>query len=221
MSTSNNSTEPPSTEEYWDARYRASARMFSGNPNTALVRETAGLRPGTALDLGCGEGADAVWLARQGWRVTATDVSPTALARAADHAQASGVRDKITWQQHDLAQSFPTGTFDLVSAHFLYPPPPMAREQILRTAAAAVALEGLLLIVSHAGYPASESDPDPEIHFPTPEEILAALDLPGEQWQILVSDTYERPATSPDGRPTTRPDNTLKLHRRRTSATTP
>ncbi|MFG2227237.1 class I SAM-dependent methyltransferase [Streptomyces sp. NPDC048644] len=203
-----------STEEFWDARYRAADKIFSGNPNSALVRETEGLRPGTALDLGCGEGADAVWLASQGWRVTASDVSPTALQRAARQAKAAGVGDRIDWQHHDLDASFPDGEFDLVSAHFLYPPLAEARERILRTSSRAVAPGGLLLIVSHAGPPFWDHDLAPDLHFPTPEEILTTLDLPAGQWEVQVSGVYQRPATSPAGESGTRTDSTLKLRRR-------
>ncbi|MFE7662891.1 class I SAM-dependent methyltransferase [Streptomyces celluloflavus] len=206
-------TGPLSTEEFWDARYRAAERIFSGRPNDALVRETAPLRPGTALELGCGEGGDAIWLAGQGWAVTATDVSSVALGRAAGQARAAGVDDRIDWQRHDLAESFPAGTYDLVSAHFLYPPEPSARERILRRAARSVAPGGVLLIVSHAGFPPWEQAPDPDFVFPAPEQLHAALGLPPEQWDTLAAETYERPATAPDGRPATRLDNTLKLRR--------
>ncbi|MDX6349032.1 MAG: hypothetical protein QOF84_3822, partial [Streptomyces sp.] len=94
-------------EAYWDDRYAQNQRMWSGAPNAALVREVSDLAPGTALDLGCGEGGDAIWLARRGWRVTATDISGIALDRAAGHAAAAGVADRIDWQRHDLAESFP------------------------------------------------------------------------------------------------------------------
>ncbi|NSC20196.1 methyltransferase domain-containing protein [Streptomyces albus subsp. chlorinus] len=214
MDTTDARTEAVSTQEFWDARYRAEEQVFSGAPNAALVRETADLVPGTALELGCGEGGDAVWLAQRGWTVTATDVSSVALRRAADRAEAAGVGDRIDWQRHDLAESFPEGTFDLVSSHFLYPPRPEGREPILRRAAGSVAPGGVLLIVSHAGMPPWESAPDPEFSFPTPEELLAALDLPAGRWEVLVSETYQRPVTDPEGRPATRPDSTLKLRRR-------
>lgn len=148
--------EVASAEEYWDERYGGTERIWSGRPNVALVREVTGLAPGTALDLGCGEGGDAIWLAGQGWRVVGTDVSRRALERAAGHAERAGVADRVEWRRHDLAVDFPAGRFDLVSAHFLHSPVEMPREEILRSAAAAVAPGGVLLVVGHAGWPAGD-----------------------------------------------------------------
>jgi thioredoxin reductase/SAM-dependent methyltransferase len=204
-----------SGEEFWDARYRESDRIWSGNPNTVLVRETADLTPGSALDLGCGEGADAIWLARQGWRVTAADISRVALERAAGYAAESGVADRIDWQRHDLGTSFPEGEFDLISAQFLHSRGNLPREEILRTAAAAVAPGGVLLIAGHAGFPPWEHNPHPEVHFPTPQEVLESLRLPDGQWDVQLSEEHERTQTGPDGRQITRTDNTLKVRRRR------
>ena len=76
-------------QEFWDERYRGHERLFGGNPNAVLVAEVADLKPGRALDVGCGEGADALWLARNGWHVTAIDIAPTALHRAAESATAA------------------------------------------------------------------------------------------------------------------------------------
>lgn len=209
-------TDGTTTEaQYWDARYARNDQVWSGNPNTVLVRETTDLAPGTALDLGCGEGADAVWLAQQGWRVTATDISRTVLDRAARRAAEAGVADRIDWQWHDLGSSMPTGVFDLVSAQFLYSRGDMPREQILRNAAAAVAPGGVLLIEGHAGFPSWEHDHDTDVHLPTPDEVLESLALPEGQWEVLLSDEHERIQTSPDGQPTTRTDNTLKVRRLR------
>ena len=61
------------SQEFWDDRYRTTEQLFSGQPNSQLVEQTAGLLPGRALEAGAGEGADAIWLARQGWAVTAVD----------------------------------------------------------------------------------------------------------------------------------------------------
>jgi 2-polyprenyl-3-methyl-5-hydroxy-6-metoxy-1,4-benzoquinol methylase len=75
----------------WDERYSEHAQMWSGRPNGTLLVEVVALTPGTALDVGCGEGGDAVWLAEHGWRVTGLDVSQAALTRAQTAARARGV----------------------------------------------------------------------------------------------------------------------------------
>lgn len=200
---------------FWDARYQESHRIWSGNPNAALVRETAGLAPGRALDLGSGEGGDAIWLAQQGWQVTATDISQVALDRAAEQAAAAGVADRIDWQWHDLGASFPAGSFDLVSAQFLHSRgDTMPRERILRAAAAAVAPGGVLLIVGHSGTRHWEHNHHPEMQLPTPDEVLTALGLPADQWETLVCEDYEATRPAPDGTTITHTDNTLKLRRR-------
>ncbi|WP_154674150.1 class I SAM-dependent methyltransferase [Nakamurella lactea] len=178
-------------QEFWDQLYLEADRRWSGNANRLLVENVDGLTPGTALELGCGEGADAVWLAGQGWRVTAVDVSPVALARAAAYAAEAGVGDRIDWQAHDLKQTFPSGTFDLVCAQYLHSRQdrPAEREPILRAAAAAVAPGGTLLIIGHAAVPASAGHHDAEL--PSTEQTLRALDLdpalwrsPGTCWRI-------------------------------------
>ncbi|MFN8524827.1 MAG: class I SAM-dependent methyltransferase [Chloroflexota bacterium] len=141
-------------EEFWDGVYGRQEQLFSGDPNVMLVEEMADAEPGTALDVGCGEGGDAIWLAQLGWRVTAADVSSVALGRAARRAESLGLADRIDWQQHELGASFPAGSYDLVTSHYLHSYIELPREQILRQAAAAVAPGGTLLIVGHAG-PAS------------------------------------------------------------------
>ncbi|MFG2535160.1 SAM-dependent methyltransferase [Streptomyces sp. NPDC048511] len=198
--------------EMWDDRYRESDRIWSGNPNVVLVREVEDLKPGRALDLGCGEGADAVWLARTGWQVTATDISRVALERAAVHAADAGVADRVDWQWHDLGASFPEGEYDLVSAQFLHSMGDLPREEILRRAAGAVAPGGVLLIVGHAGFPSWEHD-HPDMELPTTDEVLASLELPEGEWEVLLSEEHERIQNDPDGNPTTRTDNALKVRR--------
>jgi len=200
--------------EAWNERYAGSTRVWSGEPNTALVRQAAELTPGSALDLGCGEGADAVWLARRGWKVTAVDVSDVALERAAGHAADAGVAGAIVWQRHDLVAGFPAGRFDLVSSQFLYPRDLAAREVVLRHAAGAVAPGGVLLIEGHSGFPTWHKDPDPDLRFPLPREVLDSLRLEPGEWEVLVCEEHERVQNDPDGNPTTRTDSTLKLRRR-------
>ncbi|WP_369360242.1 class I SAM-dependent methyltransferase [Streptomyces sp. cg2] len=204
-------------EEFWDARYAGSDRVWSGNPNVVLVREIRDRVPGTALELGCGEGADAIWLAAHGWRVTAADVSGVALGRAAEQAAAAGVADRIDWQRHDLAVSFPAGSFDLVSAQFLHHPGEIFRAGILRTAASAVAPGGTLLIVGHAEPPPWEQEhdhPHPMERFPTNGEVLAGLALPAKEWDVRLDEEFTRTQPGPDGRPAERVDTALMLRRR-------
>ncbi|MFC0032384.1 class I SAM-dependent methyltransferase [Micromonospora chaiyaphumensis] len=138
--------EPPS----WDERYSGPEKVWSGNPNAQLVAEVAGLTPGTALDVGCGEGGDVIWLARQGWRVTGADFSANGLARAARHAEQAGVADRTDWWQVD-ARTFTAGgrSYDLVTSHFLHPPDG-GMVAVTRRLAGAVAPGGHLLVVGHA-----------------------------------------------------------------------
>lgn len=204
-------SEEQTPSQEWDERYSASERIWSGQPNAALVREAADLPPGRALDLGSGEGADAIWLAEQGWQVTGTDISQVALDKAAAHAVSRSAA--VDWQQHDLGSSFPDGAYDLVSAMFLHSRGELDRVAILRRAAAAVTPGGVLLIVGHDDWPAWAVDRDPSVHFDSPAEVLASLDLPDGQWETLVSESYERPVPAPDGTPASRKDNTLKLRR--------
>ncbi|WP_278259803.1 Bax inhibitor-1/YccA family protein [Nocardioides convexus] len=106
------------TAGFWDERYAGSDRVWSGRPNQRLTEQVADLAPGTALDVACGEGGDAIWLAKQGWKVTAVDVSQVALARVADHAEDEGVSERLRLGFYDaLEDPRPAGrhTFDLVT----------------------------------------------------------------------------------------------------------
>jgi len=138
--------EPPA----WDERYSGEEQIWSGNPNPQLVAEVSALTPGTALDVGCGEGGDVIWLARQGWRVTGADFSANGLARAARHAAEAGVADRTAWWQVD-ARAFSAGgrTYDLVTSHFLHPPDG-GMVEVAGRLAEAVGPRGHLLIVGHA-----------------------------------------------------------------------
>jgi SAM-dependent methyltransferase len=132
----------------WDARYgeRGDA-MWSGRPNGRLVAEVADLDPGRALDVGCGEGADAVWLARRGWTVTAIDVSEVAIGRA--RAAAARERVDVEWRCGDaLGTPFPAASFDLVSLQ--YPAlPERAGDAAVQALLASVRPGGVLLAVYH------------------------------------------------------------------------
>jgi 2-polyprenyl-3-methyl-5-hydroxy-6-metoxy-1,4-benzoquinol methylase len=138
--------EPPS----WEERYSGEQKVWSGNPNPQLVAEASALTPGTALDVGCGEGGDVIWLAQQGWTVTGADFSANGLARAAQHAEEAGVADRTDWWQVDARTFAADGrSYDLVTTHFLHPPDG-GMVEVTRRLADAVAPGGHLLVVGHA-----------------------------------------------------------------------
>ncbi len=205
------------TPEFWDARYSSSHRLWSGNPNQSFVEQVAGLAPGTALDVGCGEGADAIWLAGRGWQVTGVDVSTVALERAARWAAEAGqeIADRLTWQQADILSWDPgRPRFDLVSAQFVHLPG-SAREAFHHRLAAAVRPGGTLLVVGH--HPSDLETSIGRWNLPglmvTAEEIAATLDP--NDWQIVVAAAPERQATDPEGRSVTIRDAVLRAERRR------
>ncbi|MGW0846566.1 class I SAM-dependent methyltransferase [Streptomyces sp. NPDC002787] len=178
----------------WDSRYAERQQLWSGRPNGALVAETAGLTPGRVLDVGCGEGADAVWLACGGWDVTALEVSGVALERAAGHARDAGVA--VHWVHAELTRAaLPPASFDLVSAQYpaLLRTPDAAAERALL---AAVAPGGVLLLVHHAGMQtqqAHDSAFDPA-DYVWPSMVAELLD---DDWEIETNE--QRPRLAPDG----------------------
>ena len=202
--------------EHWENRYRG-GRTWSGHVNAALEREIVGVTPGTALDLGCGEGGDALWLARNGWSVTAVDISPSAIAIGAAEQRPG---DDVTWIAADLAEWRPPTSYDLVTSHFLHSWVDLPREEILRRGASAVAPGGILLIVGHAGVPSwAAPDAHHEVDLPTAEQMYDALFLPGgglasADWTVLTRALVPRPVTAPDGSVGTIDDSVLKLRRR-------
>jgi SAM-dependent methyltransferase len=195
-------------QAFWDSLYEARPAIWSGNPNPHLVGEAAGLLPGTALEVGAGEGADAIWLAARGWRVTAVDISPVALARAARDAARAGadVAGRIDWLQRDLMTwDPPVDQFDLVSVHYFHLAP-APRRVLFRRLASAVAAGGTLLIVGHSRHVLDASihdGPDhrgegsmmPADYFFTGDEIAAQLDA--EEWQVITSAEVERSGVVP------------------------
>lgn len=198
---------------YWEEHYGARERIWSGQVNVQLAAVVGDRPSGRALDLGCGEGGDAVWLAERGWDVVAVDVSDTALARAAREAETRGVLDHIDFQQHDLSDSFPAGRYDLVSAQFLHSAVRLERPAILRKAAAAVALGGLLVIVDHAAPPPNSKKVPDDHPFPSTEEVLSELNLPAAEWHRERVEVIERDGLAPDGQTFTWRDNLMVLRR--------
>ncbi|ASD22619.1 methyltransferase type 11 [Cryobacterium sp. LW097] len=186
--------EPDAIGDFWDQRYAGNETLWSGRPNAALVSETHHLRPGRALDVGCGEGADALWLAAQGWDVTALDVSGVALERAArqaDLVRADLVGGTVRWLHAGLVEAaLPAASFDLVSAQ--YPALLRTDENIAERALLdAVAPGGVLLIVHHPTPTAAEAAAhgfDPDLYV-SPAQVAALLD---DTWRIEVDETRPR-----------------------------
>lgn len=217
-------------EKFWDERYGGNGAVWSGNPNPQLIAEAADLVTGRALDVGCGEGADALWLAERGWHVVAVDLSSVALQKAARHAAAKAATGpalvgSIEWEHHDLlAWSPPAGSFDLVTAQFMHLPT-ADREPLFARLAEAVAPGGSLLIVGH-----SESDilagarrpHDPELFFTAADvagslavDSLAVNPLDANQWRVEVSEARPRIGTDMNGSQITIHDEVMRAVRLR------
>jgi SAM-dependent methyltransferase len=204
-------------EDFWDQRYRSHPAVWSGNPNLHLVNQAADLTPGTALDVGAGEGADALWLAGRGWQVTATDISTVALERGASHAREVGadVAARIEWLHADVTSWVPEPmAYDLVSSHFLHLPKNQ-REQVFLRLAASVAAGGTLLIVGHHPSDLQTTVPRPPMPelFYTDDEI--ATSLRPDEWDIIVSGALPREVSDPNGAVVTIHDTVLRAQRSR------
>lgn len=201
-------TQEQARADFWDERYNEQDQLFSGNPNSVLVTDAADLPPGQALDVGCGEGGDAVWLARRGWRVTAIDISRVALERAAAAAREHDIGDHVSWVHGDpTTQPPPAGSFDLVSVHYF----PLRRDSgqaALRGLLDAVAPDGTLLFVGHDPDEVDESH-DPYAYY-QPEQVA---DLLGEGWVVESHEIRARTTAPPEGTHHTR-DVVLRARRR-------
>ncbi len=210
-------TATDTAETYWDGFYSGLAQPegWRPGPNVVLVEEVAPLTPGTALDLGCGMGGDAIWLATHGWRVTAVDVSEAALDRARDHARRAGLAQRIRWERHDLTDTLPTGEHDLVCAQFLHSPMerPGQRDAMLRRAMGAVAPGGSFLVIGHLGMPAAMKDTPFDVQLPTAAELRAALGADPAEWRVVTERTVTRLTPDQDGTSAPRQDGVLRLSR--------
>jgi SAM-dependent methyltransferase len=198
----------PRTAQEWDERY-GGERVWSGNANAVLVTEASRLTPGTALDAGCGEGGDALWLAAHGWQASGIDHSAVGIDRARQAATDAGL--EVTWLVGDLVNEAPPGHYDLVTSHFLH----LSKQQqvpLFAHLAGAVAPGGHLLVVGH-----DLSDVHSSVHRPhleemgwSADEVAAQL---GDGWEVEACEARPRPTIGPDGKETTIRDAVLLARR--------
>lgn len=183
-------------QQAWDERYSTSELVWTDRPNEFLLRETASLAPGTALDLACGEGRNAIWLAEQGWSVVGVDFSSIGLQKANAFAAQRGV--SVAFEQHDATTWIPDCQFGLVALFYLQLPP-LERRDALLNATAAVAEGGTLLVVAHdeenlehgVGGPQA-----PEVLYSVEEVVAIARD---RGLEIITAERARRSVITPDG----------------------
>jgi SAM-dependent methyltransferase len=183
--------------EEWNRRYAGRELVWTAKPNRFLVAETSGLAPGRALDLACGEGRNAVWLAEHGWRVTGVDFSERALEKAEELARVRGV--ECRWVAADLGGYRPDArAYELVLLFYLQVPAPL-RRSVLRAAADAVAAAGTLLLVAHDRDNIEHGHGGPQY----PEVLMTAEDvvgdLAGTGLRVERAERVERPVDTPEG----------------------
>ncbi len=180
----------------WDARYSGD-QMWSGNPNGSLVLEVGDMAPGRVLDVGGGEGGDAVWLAQQGWDVTVSDISQRALDRCVEAGEKLGVEVNQLRADANAANPFGGEQFDLVSAHYL--PLPRTPDALgIRNLMSAVDEGGTLLIVNHDPEPMRGSVAERDHHLPFDPDAyflpadFAAFLTEADGWEIEIHDKRPR-----------------------------
>ena len=195
----------------WEERYGAPDRVWSGRPNPQLVTEAHQLIPGTALDIGCGEGADTIWLAELGWQVTGLDFSQAGLDRAAAAADAAGVTDRTTWERADIRIWQPTATYDLISSQFMHLLDGGMPALVARLADA-LNPGGILLVVGHHPddmHTGLRHAAGPGVMF-TPDDLVPALDT--ERFDV-IAEVRERQQVR-DGESVTLRDSVVVARRR-------
>ena len=172
-------------QEQWESRYAAVDRLWSEQPNDWLPELAAAWEPGRALDLGCGEGADAVWLAERGWEVTGVDLSATAIARMEAEARLRGLEERVHGVVLDVTrEELPVGPFDLVAAFYVHGGPmpgSLDLVELLARGAGLVAPGGRLLTAVHCVNPPWHGH---HACTYTPDELLAGLAGATRGWQV-------------------------------------
>ena len=203
--------------EYWNERYAGRDPIWSGKVNQRLAEQTEDLPPGAALDIGCGEGGDAVWLARRGWTVTAVDVSDVVIDKARAHAEQTlpaEVAARITWHPADVRTwQPPADSFDLVSMQYIHLTEPLLGDVQARLASS-VRPGGVLLIVNHDPLDLQTTIERPNIPgVMLPAATIEAL-LDGANWEVQVARPFARDGKDREGRPVVLHDAVVRAVRR-------
>lgn len=218
MHTHDDSAATASTpaRDWWEQRYAERDGIWSGRVNAVLADVAGELPVGRALDLGCGEGGDVVWLAEQGWDALGVDLSVTAIERGSRASVSAGVEERTAFVAADLATWETAARFDLVTASFLQSwPVEIPRAEILHRATGSVAVGGHLLVTAHAAPPHDDLPAEMrEYRFPTPDEDLTALQL-DDSWDVITAELRPRTATTPDGDPHKVLDSVVLVRRSR------
>ena len=197
----------------WEERYASVERLWSGRPNDWLPELATDWEPGTALEIGCGEGADVLWLAERGWQVTGLDLSATAIGRLTGQAERLGVASRVTGRVHDAGDGLPAGPFDLVTSFYVHgghEPGSLDLVALLSDAAARVAPGGHLLTAVHAVNPPWHTH---HARTYTAAELLEGLAEATAGWEVVVGEERDRRATGPDGQEGHRADAVVCLRR--------
>ncbi|MCZ2811921.1 class I SAM-dependent methyltransferase [Modestobacter sp. VKM Ac-2979] len=195
-------------EQHWQSRTGSPGAVGSSPPHPYLAAELGGLLPGTALDAGCGTGAETLWLAEHGWEVTAADISAEALARAAARAASSGSADRVQWVEADLSSWEPEVRFDLVTTSYAHPAmPQLAFYDRLATW---VAPGGTLLVIGHLhtgedghghdhGHDHGQDHGDQPPAEATATAYAVTARLADAEWDVQTADEVHRTVLAPHG----------------------
>ena len=184
----------------WEERYASVEQLWSGRPNDWLPELATDWSPGTALEIGCGEGADVLWLAERGWQVVGLDLSATAIGRLTGQAERLGVASRVTGRVHDAGDGLPAGPFDLVTSFYVHG----GHEP------------GSLDLVALLSDAASRVAPGWHTHHArtyTAAELLEGLAEATAGWQVVVGEERDRQVTGPDGQEGYRADAVVCLRR--------
>jgi SAM-dependent methyltransferase len=213
-------------KDYWESHWQQANEHRTGqevDPNPYLAREISTLAPGTALDAGCGEGAEAIWLANQGWQVTAADISTEALSRASERAtKGCAAPERVQWVEADLRVWEPGTRFELVTTHYAHPAMPQLA--FYERISGWVAPGGTLLIVGHlhtSETPGHGHGQEQQGHgHKPPDEVSVtaasiAAGLDAAQWDIVTADEPIRTLTNRAGRTVQLDDVVVRATRKR------